>query len=336
VAAIAPVITDWTWPAKLISFIPSSLLRSQSWKVAEYVNPNVLGGLMVLMLPLAVGLWMAGVADFSSAPRVTRSATAAAILAISGMLALSQARGGYIGAAAAFLLFAYLLGGKWRWAVAGGLYATLAGVLWVGAGNLKELFAGSSLVNSWEVRAELWSRALYMIQDFSFTGVGLGMYSKVANVLYPFFLISPDTDVGHAHNLLLQVAVDLGIPGLVAYCILLAHAISRPLPALPDYPLERTLRIGAHCALVAMLVHGLLDSAHWSNKLAIAPWFVIGLLETAPASAAKPWLRRWEIVVWWVLLSLLAISFVGDHPYWALAVAIAGGAALGTLASRHP
>jgi putative inorganic carbon (HCO3(-)) transporter len=300
------------------------------------VNPNVLGGMMVLVFPLALGLWMVNITDFSTAPRVTRAAVAAAILAIGGMLALSQARGGYIGTAAALLVFAYLLGGKWRWAVAGGLYATLAGILWIDVGNLKELLAGSSLMSSWEVRAELWSRALYMIQDFSFTGVGLGMYSKVANVLYPFFLISPDTDVGHAHNLLLQVTVDLGIPGLVVYCALLAHAISRPLPALPDSPLERTLRIGAHCALLAMLVHGLLDAAQWSNKLAVAPWFVLGLLETSPPPTAKPWLRRWEIAVWWVLLSLLAISFVGDHPYIALAIAIAGGAALGTLASRHP
>src|SRR5205085_2072334 len=77
----------------------------------------------------------------------------------------------------------------------------------------------------WDVRAELWSRAMSMLQDFSFTGVGLGMYGKVANVLYPFFLIPPDAEMGHAHNHFLQVAVDLGIPGLVIYTTLLGYAI---------------------------------------------------------------------------------------------------------------
>ena len=31
----------------------------------------------------------------------------------------------------------------------------------------------------------------------------------------------------------------------------------------------------------------------------------------------------------WVLISLVAISFVGNHPYWALAIAIGGGVYLG-------
>ena len=36
------------------------------------------------------------------------------------------------------------------------------------------------------------------------------------SLLYPFFLAAPDT-IRHAHNLFLQIAVDLGLPGLVAW-----------------------------------------------------------------------------------------------------------------------
>ena len=40
--------------------------------------------------------------------------------------------------------------------------------------------------------------------------------------MYPYFLLGPEAQVPHAHNNSLQVAVDLGIPGLVAYLALLA------------------------------------------------------------------------------------------------------------------
>jgi putative inorganic carbon (HCO3(-)) transporter len=45
----------------------------------------------------------------------------------------------------------------------------------------------------------------------------MGTFSQVANAMYPFFLAGPDADIPHAHNLFLQVAVDLGLPGLVAW-----------------------------------------------------------------------------------------------------------------------
>jgi hypothetical protein len=75
----------------------------------------------------------------------------------------------------------------------------------------------------------------------------------------------------------------------------------------------------------------LTDCAVWSNKLAAAPWFVLGML-AATGHERRSVLKRWEVVVWWVLISLLAISFVGDHFGWALALAIAGGALIGLLA----
>jgi len=39
--------------------------------------------------------------------------------------------------------------------------------------------------------------------------------------------------------------------------------------------------------------------------------------------------RWWEILLLWVLLSLVSISFVGDHPYVALGIAALGGVYLG-------
>ena len=54
----------------------------------------------------------------------------------------------------------------------------------------------------------------------SFTGMGMDTFRSVVNVLYPLQIISagsPIKDIGHAHNEFLQAALDLGIPGLIAF-----------------------------------------------------------------------------------------------------------------------
>jgi len=58
-----------------------------------------------------------------------------------------------------------------------------------------------------EGRLEIWNRALAMIQDFPITGIGMGLFGKFADELYPFIHYSPGS-IPHAHNVFLQVAVD--------------------------------------------------------------------------------------------------------------------------------
>jgi putative inorganic carbon (HCO3(-)) transporter len=75
-------------------------------------------------------------------------------------------------------------------------------------------------MNTLSGRIEIWSRAIYAIQDFAFTGMGMNTFRTIVNVLYPLQTITADVpikDIGHAHNLFLQVALDLGIPGLIGF-----------------------------------------------------------------------------------------------------------------------
>jgi hypothetical protein len=41
--------------------------------------------------------------------------------------------------------------------------------------------------------------------------------------------------------------------------------------------------------------------------------------------------RVWDVVCWWLLVSLVSISFVAEHPLVALTIAISGGALIGVL-----
>ena len=64
---------------------------------------------------------------------------------------------------------------------------------------------------------------MYALQDFVFTGIGIGNFNLVIPQLYPYITIPPGVDIPHAHNLLLQIGLDLGLPGLIAYLGLLIN-----------------------------------------------------------------------------------------------------------------
>ena len=54
-----------------------------------------------------------------------------------------------------------------------------------------------------------------------------------------------------------------------------------------------------------------------------------GWLVAAPKGPFR--FRVVDVVLWWILISLVSITFIADHPAVALTIAISGGAMIGVL-----
>jgi O-antigen ligase len=66
-----------------------------------------------------------------------------------------------------------------------------------------------------------WQAGWYMLQDYPFLGVGPGNYPAV----YDEYYIPPWKEpLGHAHNYYLNMAVEAGVPGLLALVLMLGLA----------------------------------------------------------------------------------------------------------------
>jgi putative inorganic carbon (HCO3(-)) transporter len=121
-----------------------------------------------------------------------------------------------------------------------------------------------------------------MIQDFPFTGIGMGAFGDLADAAYPFFQFLPGS-LSHAHNLFLQIAVDLGIPGLVAWLatLILVCAAAWRVYRVGSIKRDRwTAGLGAGllCSQVALIIHGLTDAITWGMvRPAPLTWVVWGL-----------------------------------------------------------
>jgi putative inorganic carbon (HCO3(-)) transporter len=223
-----------------------------------------------------------------------------ATIFIAAVFLLCQSRSGYIGLAFTIIvLIPIALPLKWRLysLVALLVLAIIIGILlasnweavrtWIMGSNLDAAPALS--LNTLSGRVEVWSRAIYGIQDFPFTGMGMNAFRKVMPVLYPLFNISPDIDLGHAHNEFLQAALDLGIPGMIAFLALyigsfwmLADIWKATRVSLSDGDdqslITRFLTLGLAGSLVAHFIFGLTDAVALGAKPGILFWMLLGLV----------------------------------------------------------
>jgi putative inorganic carbon (HCO3(-)) transporter len=237
-------------------------------------HPNIVGGTLAMLLPVNLSVFL------SSSKRASKLVLTPLLLVMGITISLTQSRGAWVGLGIGLLLMAI-----WhnRWFLLG-IPTTVAALLLslrhFGAQQVADFLLLTQSTSSAAGRMELWQRGIYMIQDFPYTGIGLGTFSHVAPVLYPFFLISPDADIPHAHNILLQIAIDLGIPGLIAFVAVLTSLFFLLYKAvqLAEDNHSKSLAIGLFCGLIVYLVHGLFDSiTAMSIKVGPIVWILMGL-----------------------------------------------------------
>jgi putative inorganic carbon (HCO3(-)) transporter len=322
VALVSFVGTDWKIgilveiPA-IYDRLPGPLIRGLpgSGVLEEYdlVNPRLVAGTLAILLPVPLAYLILGQ---GWKPRLLSGLTALMMMAV---LLLTQAPQGFLGLAVALALIVVWWS---RWALLG-VALGLGGLIvaW-------RFFDAQQRVSSWLAPQAIevldfgvYSRVVdgawgvAMIRDMPYTGIGLNTF-PVVNELYS----SGRDHVVHAHNTLIQTAVDLGIPGTIVLIALLAafgFTAARAYRASLN-PNQRALLIGICGAIAAWLAYGLLDAITLGHKSAAVLWVMLGLVvamrlrvrqsATRAATAPSSFSRKSFALALLLLLLLVAIA----------------------------
>jgi putative inorganic carbon (HCO3(-)) transporter len=254
---------------------------------AEGANPNALAGVLVLLLPVQLGLVWISVAQRyphanCSSLRFARTPAVLALAVTSLSVILLQSRGAWLGLTLAGACWATLLGKRWHklllLILVGGSILGLAGTATLLSGTLPEDQL-LSLSSSMDARLEHWHSAVEAIRDAPYTGVGLNAFRGVMTQRYSPLPGKPETGTAHAHNHLLQVAVDLGIPGLIAYVslwLVLAAMLVRIWRNSPDRH-YRMISGSLGAGLLAHFAFGMTDAIPLGSKLGVFFWIALAL-----------------------------------------------------------
>jgi putative inorganic carbon (hco3(-)) transporter len=260
--AIAPFSVSWN--TSKLSFIPSDLYERFVLIVQDTAHPNVMAGYLVIIFPISLSLFLFGWREMNQWLKIIGISNS---ILIPLTLILTQSRAAWIAMALVILLIIYFrFRFGWILIIISGI-AGVVGIYILGINNIIDMISSSGAISGIDGRVEIWSRAIYMIQDFAFTGVGMGTFGDVADLLYPFFLYAPGT-IPHAHNLFLQVAVDLGVMGLVAW---LAIVMGVLITAWQLYKttsgeyktISQAIGVGMMGSVIALLEQGILDAVTW-------------------------------------------------------------------------
>ena len=250
-------------------------------------NANQAGGTLTLFVPLAGSLLLHCLRLRRRSARwaLTAWGLGVVLLLVTSVLLLTQSRQAYV----AVTLAGLLLGashGRWTRLVAaiilaaGAVAVATAGVDWiagavVGAGEAGHI----DQYGSWTARVEIWERGLRVIRDHPLTGIGFDTFFPLVHGRYPTFLIAPGTMLGHAHNLYLQTALDLGLPGLAAFlwflgawCWMLWQVWRKT-----ESDFNRALAAGLLLGMLAQLLFGLADAIALGQKPGAFTWSFLGL-----------------------------------------------------------
>ncbi len=276
---------------RLTRYVPLAL-SGPPGTAPEGVHPNAVAGTTLMILPallvtlIAYGRQLESDCTKPGANWKSRVAIWTAVLVagfLTLLLVLSQSR-------ASWMSFCLALGSMWMLASVWARRIVFVLVIPVSAavvGYWDALLATVATFGSrthavdvtLAVRTELWQQAVAAISDFPVTGLGLGAFRRVAPVFYPPLSMSPEIDFAHSHNVLLQTALDIGLPGLVTYLALvgLAACLAVGVARRSDGSTQ-ALAIGLFGNLVALHAFGLLDAISLGAKVGLFFWLNLALI----------------------------------------------------------
>jgi len=233
---------------------------------ATLENPNVLGEYLGLAIPFLAGFFFAS----------NKFRQKVLLLATVGMLTLclvlTFSRGAWLGLAVSVFVFALLK--EPRLIVLIVILALLAPMFLPPVVMNRIASIGSLEDSSNAYRITIWIAALRMIKDYWLTGVGLGL-SAFARV-YREYMIAGASAI-HAHNLYLEICLELGVVGILSLLWMVFRAFSE---ALSNMKSDKSsyLAAGILAGIAGHLFHGLFDYVWYSPRIVMAFWMYLGLM----------------------------------------------------------
>jgi putative inorganic carbon (HCO3(-)) transporter len=234
-------------------------------------NPNLLAGYLVSMIAIGAGL------GFKEQTGKIKAVLAALVVLLGGCLLLTYSRGAWISLLAVVCGYGMLCNRKIFWIFL--LLPIL--MLLFGHDIFIERFASvfDPTDTSATMRLAMWQSTLSMIADKPFLGIGWGAYWMVYPH-YDFFIHNPNIKILHAHNMYLNIAAEIGIPGFLAFMAVLCGHIRLALSVQVKNSKGWVcgMALGLLSAMWGIIINGFTDYVLFNIQLSMMFWMMNALI----------------------------------------------------------
>lgn len=233
-----------------------------------FANPNILAEYLIMIIPLSISL-------FWYTKKIHKKlifAATSAILIVALILTLS--RGGWIGFAFSALIFIILVEKRFLLSI---IPIGLAGVFFLPESIMNRILSIGNLTDSSNAyRITMWKITLDIIKDHPIAGVGLG-HIPFKETFESYIRTMP---IYHAHNTYLEIAAELGIPGLIAFLFLLFTVFKYGVQSLisDENRYIKIMAAGVFSGLGGLLAHGMVENVIYLTRIIVYFWVLIGFI----------------------------------------------------------
>ena len=266
----------YPWLSRLYSVLPSIHASPFSW-ARPGLPANQTGGMLAVLTTFSLAMALAPVPPAEvRGGKHTLHRSIAIFLAFVGAVVvfMTGSRAALAGLVVAIVLILIARNLRWVWVWISGFVLTLGGLAIAGRLGwvLQLLFSDQTLSSKLVSRLDIWSSAWMGIQDHLITGIGLGVFDQVMPARYPYGAVSLSFSVVQAHNLFLDVALSIGLPGLLGLLLLLTGLVKLAIDGMKENYSSRIIALGVLASVVAFLVFGLGDSMSFSRPTSFVLW----------------------------------------------------------------
>jgi O-antigen ligase len=269
-----------SWLNHLYAALPS--VRSLPWGwIQPGLHPNQNGGFLALCTAFAAALLVApGVSKRLRIP--------AGFLCIAGLAGvfMTGSRAALAGLVVAFFALLVWRLYRWLWVWGPALVLVVLGLL--ASGQLQKtvhfFVHDETLDTKLIARLDIWSSVLNGIQDHFFSGIGLGVFNQVMPVRYPYQTVGLSFPVSQAHNLFLDIALAIGVPGAVGFAVVIVGLVVLAARGIRETGLLRVVSFGILASIVVYLIFGVTDSISLTIPTSFVVWLwacALGLVQHA-------------------------------------------------------
>lgn len=289
-----PFIVDWNVAKSNI--IPQSIsqMLATLTVTTNTVHPNILASLIILFMPIALAYLLITLPHFrhKNPPLFWLVLVVAGVMAMA--LVLSQSRAGLLAAGVSAIFLLWFCHYKKTAKILAICVTVVMGIfIFISRQSAGQTSSDVLNADTFAFRIKVWEIAAMMLQDFPFTGVGMGTFNDTAVRLYPTF--NSMTTNPSAHNLFLQIGVELGLFGVIAMTAVYIIILFMGKKSIQHFAQQQdtiswAMSAGLTTGIIAILLHGISDINVWGTRGTFAPWMVMGLisaiyinLRTSPA-----------------------------------------------------
>lgn len=232
-------------------------------------NPNLLAGFLVTMMAIAAGM------GYKAATLNSKVILAALVILFGGCLVLTYSRGAWLSVLAIVGMYGILCNRKIFWLL---LVVPIVGFFAHDALLERIMSITNPTDTSSTLRIALWESTIAMIMDKPFFGIGWGAYWMVYPD-YDFFINNANTKIFHAHNMYLNIAAEIGIPGLFAFLVMTYGHFRLALSSVKRAAYHSSgVMLGIVGAIWGLIVNGFTDYVLFNIQLSMLFWLLNALI----------------------------------------------------------